>query len=173
VTVCAAFAGGFAAQLLLGCMTPEVADAGGNQVVRARAFVVVDEQGRDQVIVGSDGDCTGLVVKDGQAARLLIGMLPEEQVGLVINDAESATQVALGAWTETNHLDIYDGERRPRFTVGVNREAGNAGLSFYDPQKTARLSIGMGPSGGGDFVMNNYAGRDIWRASWNRREPTQ
>ena len=92
-------------------------------------------------------------------------------VGLVINDAEQDTQVALGAWTDTNHLDLYAGEERPRFTVGVNRKAGNAGLSFYGPRGVPRLAVGTGSNGAGDFVMNNFVGKNIWRASWTMRDP--
>jgi len=168
--VAAAFGGGFVAQWTLGCRTVGAADIAGAGVVRAREFVVVDGAGKEQVILGADSDCTGLVVKDGQAApRLLIGLLPEKQVGLVINSAEQKTQVALGAWTETNHLDLYDSEERPRFTVGVSRDSGNCGLTFFNVNKVPYLGIGMGPMGGGDFVMRDYSGKDVWRASWDRR----
>jgi hypothetical protein len=92
-------------------------------------------------------------------------MLPQGQAGLVINEPDGTTQLAIGAWTDTNHLDLYDGEGRPRFTVGVSREGGNAGLAFYDPHKSERLAIGMGPGGGGDFAMKDAQGKSLWRAS--------
>ncbi|MFO7956738.1 MAG: hypothetical protein R6X33_06520 [Candidatus Brocadiia bacterium] len=169
--VAAAFAGGFVAQALFGSLAQ--ADAAQTaQVMKAKSFVVVDDEGREHLALGPHSQGMGLVVRDGELKdRMVLGLLPEDQVGLVMNNAEGMTQVALGAWESTNHLDLYDGERRPRFTVGVSRDAGNAGLAFYDPQKAQRLGIGMGPGGGGDFVMSNAQGWDIWRASWNRHEP--
>ncbi len=121
--VAAAFAGGFVAQWTLGCRTVGAADVAGAGVVRAREFIVVDGAGKEQVILGSDADCTGLVVRDAQAApRLLLGLLPEKQVGLVINNAEQKTQVALGAWEKANRLALYDGIGNRRIAAEVDRE---------------------------------------------------
>jgi len=173
LVVAAAFAGGFVAQALFGNLARAQA-AQSAQVIKAKAFVVVDDEGREHAILGPHLQGTGLVVRDGELnSRMVLGILPEQQVGIVINNAEEETQVALGAFTDTNHLDLYDGEMRPRFTVGVARDAGNAGLAFYDREKNERLVIGMGPGGGGDFAMKNSAGESTWRASWNRREPEE
>lgn len=164
VVVLAAFAGGFAAQLLV--QWESVAEAAGEKIVKAKAFVVVDEAGREVVLLGSRPDGAGLLVRDGeQKDRMVLGMLPEGQFGLVINSPEGNTQVALGAWEKTNHMDLYDAERRPRFTVGVARDGSGGGLAFYDRRKAERLAIGMGPGGGGDFVIKNGEGEDLWRAS--------
>lgn len=158
----AAFLGGFVAQRLAGTVA-HAAEPG--SVLRAKAFVVVDDQGREHAVLGVHPQGTGLMVNDLEGnSRMVLGMLPEDQVGIVITAADQKTQVALGAWTDTNHLDLYDGEERPRFTVGVGRDGRNAGLAFYDEQKAERLAIGMGPGGGGDFTAKDQFGNDIWRA---------
>ncbi|MFO8008672.1 MAG: hypothetical protein R6V05_13155 [Candidatus Brocadiia bacterium] len=166
VIVAAALIGGFAAQAVLGTVVGGAHAASAEGVIRARAFVVVDEQGRELATLGARADATGLVVRDKEGnRRMVVGMLPDEQTAIVINGADQTTQLALGAWEKTNHLDLYDGAGRARFTVGVAREGGNAGLAFYDREKNERLAIGMGPHGAGDFVMKDASGMALWRAS--------
>ncbi len=170
--VAAAFGGGFVAQWTLGCRTVGAQDAAGGGIVRAREFIVVDGTGKEQVILGSDSGCTGLVVKDTQAApRLLLGLLPEEQVGLVINNAAQKTQVALGAWKRTNRLRLYDGIGNQRIAAEVDREAGSSDFYLSDEDRVPRVSLELGPRGGGDFVLSSYAGTDVWRASQQMSGP--
>lgn len=167
----AAFAGGFVAQRLAG--TAAHAAEPGN-VLRAKAFVVVDDAGREHAVLGAHPQGMGLVVNDAEGnSRMVLGMLPEDQVGIVITAADQETQVALGAWADTNHLDLYDGAGKPRFTVGVGRDGRNAGLAFYDEQRAERLAIGMGPGGGGDFVAKDEFGTDVWRASRTPQNPPE
>ncbi len=170
--VTAAFAGGFVAQWTLGCRTVGAADVAGAGVVRAREFVVVDGAGKEQVVLGSDSGCTGLVVKDAQAApRLLMGLMPEKQVGLVINSAAQEKQVALGAWKQANRLALYDGIGNRRIAAEVDREAGSSDLYLSDEDHVPRVSMELGPRGGGDFVLRSYAGTDVWRASQQMSGP--
>ncbi len=161
----AAFLGGFVAQRLAGAPANAQQGAPQPQVIKARMFVVVDDEGREHAVLGARPEGTGLIVNDPEGnSRMVLGMLPEDQVGIVITSADQNTQVALGAWTDTNHLDLYDGKERPRLTVGVRRDGQNAGLSLYDDQKVERLGIGMGPGGGGDFVARDQFGNELWRA---------
>jgi hypothetical protein len=162
--VSAAFAGGFVAQVLVGG-PPAHAQEAAHRQLRVRRLVVVDERGTERAVLAAEPEGAGLVIKDGSGnPRMRLGMLPADQVGIVLTAADQKTQLALGAFESTNHFDIYDGEERPRFTVGIDREHGNGGLAFYDAQKNERLAIGMGPGGGGDFVAKDQYGNDLWRA---------
>ncbi|MGD2175190.1 MAG: hypothetical protein PVJ27_07290 [Candidatus Brocadiaceae bacterium] len=166
VIAVAAFAGGLTAQVLFGGIVRDAQASPAGQVLEATAFVVVDQQGREVARLGAAPDMAGLLVHDRQGKRrMVVGGLPEGQFGLVIQQPDGKTQLALGGWTETNHIDLYDGAGHPRFTVGVSKDGGGAGLAFYDREKKERLAIGMGPGGGGDFAMKNAGGETLWRAS--------
>jgi hypothetical protein len=164
--VLAAFAGGFTAQALLGGRTAAAQEGG--QVIRARAFVLVDELGRERgsVALGPHLGASFTVLDDKGMRRLRIGELDDRAGwGLRVYDREGHNRMTAGLWEgAAMGMRVFDRNGTKRLGIGFSSDGENGGLALLDDKGHERLGMGMGPGGGGDFAAKDALGNDLWRA---------
>jgi hypothetical protein len=164
--VLAAFGGGFAAQTMLGTSVAHAQERG--DVVRATAFVLVDDEGRERgsfSLVG--GMVPAFTVLDAEGLRrLLLGELEDGSGwGLRAYDEEGVNRMTVGLWKgAASGMRVFDGDGAKRLGIGWSLTGDNGGLALIDANGQERIGVGMGPGGGGDFVARDALGNDLWRA---------
>ena len=109
--------------------------------LRARAFVLVDREGRPRMDLRvARNDSTHLVLLDREGQpQLSLNLLPQGGADLVMRDR-------LG---------------RPRAVLSVVAD-GRPGLSFYDTSGTTRASLGVFPDGQTRLVLYDQGGQLRW-----------
>jgi hypothetical protein len=109
--------------------------------VRARAFVLVDREGKPRMDLRvARNDSTHLVLLDREGQpQLSLNILPQGGADLVIRDR-------LG---------------QPRAVLSVVAE-GRPGLSFYDAPGTTRVSLGLFPDGQTRLALYDQGGYLRW-----------
>lgn len=164
--VLAAFGGGFVAQLLAGGRTVHALDEG--QVVRATAFVLVDDAARERARLAlmPEGVPALTVLDDDGTRRLLVGELEDGSGwGMRAYDRKGVNRITVGLWKgAASGMRVFDGKGTKRLGIGLSLDGENSGLALNDRNGQQRLGMGMGPGGGGDFAAKDQFGNDIWRA---------
>jgi hypothetical protein len=129
----------FAIVGLMGAVGRQTVD--GTDEVRARAFVLVDRDGKPRMDLRvARNDSTHLVLLDREGLpRMSLNILTQGGADIVIRDQQSLPRVALSV--------VPDG--RP-------------GLSMYDAEGTARVSLGLLPDGQTRLVLYDQGGRLRW-----------
>jgi hypothetical protein len=109
--------------------------------LRARAFVLVDREGKPRM--------------DLRVAR-------NDSTHLVLLDREGQPQLSLNILTQGGaDLVIRDRLGQPRAVLSVVAE-GRPGLSFYEATGTTRASLGVFPDGQTRLVLYDEGGRLGW-----------
>jgi hypothetical protein len=145
--VAAAMLGGALAQLLAAGAVARAQEPAGPGELRAPAFVAVDEEGRPRLRLGPLKDPAGW--------------------GLRLYDESAVNRATVALWDNgVAGIRVYDARARTRSGYGASADGLNVGLALVDPDGNERLGLGMGPSGGCDFALKDYAGEPTWRASW-------
>jgi hypothetical protein len=138
----AAFAGGFAAQVVVGARPVAAQEQQAPAEVRAQAFAVVDADGRD---------------------RGRLGLAEDGGVGLTLSDAEGRRRLALGSPTMADPakvrwvLSLWDQKGTYRVLIAARDDGAGAGLGVWDANGTARFGLGAAAEGGG-FSLRDAAG---------------
>jgi hypothetical protein len=124
---------------LLGAV--ERRDGGELEELRARAFVLVDREGRPRMDVRvAQNDMTHLVLLDREGLpRMSLNVLSQGGADMVIRD-----QLGL-----------------PRATLGVVPD-GRPSLSLYDGSGKTRVSLGLFPDGQARLVLYDQGGQLRW-----------
>ena len=136
--------GGAAVALLVGVVLIGASgrqDAEETAEIRARAFVLVDREGKPRMDLRvARNDSTHLVLFDREGLpRLSLNVLSQGGADVVLRD----------------HLGL------PRAALSVVPE-GQPGLSFYDAMGTTRVSLGLFPDGQARLVLYNQGGQLRW-----------
>jgi hypothetical protein len=138
------------------------------QVIRAKAFVLVDDAGRDRgaLAIGPHSGAAFTAVDDSGVRRLRVGELDDRSGwGLRVYDREGVNRLTAGLWEGVSvGVRVFDRKGTKRMGVGFSADGENGGLAFIDEDGQERLGVGMGPGGGGDFAAKDALGNDIWRA---------
>jgi len=167
-----AFLGGYAAHLMLDSPTAHAQQAAAAQPVRASAFVLVDEEGRERAVLSMLPDGVGLALKDPKGIeRLTVGRVvmphvPQEEAwGLMVRDAAGMDRCTVGMAGDGPGLAIWDEKGIMRIGVGAGGPDQGVGMTLRDAAGTERIGIGIGPGvGGGNFGVKDQFGNEIWRA---------
>jgi hypothetical protein len=135
----AAFAGGFVAQVAVGGRPAAAQDAQAPAAVQARAFAVVDADGRE---------------------RGRLGLTDDGGVGLTLSDAEGRRRLALGSPTLADPakvrwvLSLWDDKGTYRVLIAARDDGAGAGFGVWDANGTARFGLGAAPNGGGFSIWD-------------------
>ena len=141
------------------------------EVIRANRFEVVDVEGRPRVVLGTQGETSGLVLLDGNGqsvAELAVG----DEAGstsLTLYDLRGSVRVSLdldqnGAPT----LSLYDMAGEPRLSLGVDE--GNAPvIDLTGPYGEARMSFEVDEDGLPSLVLMDGDGKDRVSVRVDRR----
>jgi len=166
----AAFAGGAVAQwALTGCASVRAAQTQADDTLRARAVIIVDDEGRERIFLGMDGEKVTLALRDPEGRdRIEMGYTGTEvdYWALGFMDANGQARFGCGARGDGvesgGHVSDANGVLRISFGEGPS----GTGIDLRNEAGQARLGIGIAPgAGGGDFVMKGAEGSDLWRAS--------
>ena len=152
VAIISAFLGG---ALSVWFLMPQsvLAQDGVPKVIEAQEFRVVDEEGqvKAKLVVLEDGNASLILLGDTPMLsfwdqslndRMMIGIFPDQQPGLIISDKEGNTRLTLSLGREGEpYLKLQDkaGDKTAELTVGINvrsviKEALLAGDSGREPR---------------------------------------
>jgi hypothetical protein len=169
----AAFLGGFVAQRMAGAAA-HAAEAG--DVIRVKAVVLVDDEGKERGVLGVLDEGPQLVLKDAEGRpRLVLGQVVDEgsHWSLALKDDKGHDRFACGARDdgEGSGMAISDWNGTLRFGLGAERYG--CGLVLHNESGAEVVGVGVGPgNGGGDlFLRNPGDGREVWRASRTPQNP--
>jgi hypothetical protein len=115
-------------------------DADGPQEVRARAFVLVDREGKPRVDLRvAPNDSTHLVLMDREGlARLSLNVLSQGGADVVLRDQQGQPRAALNIVPDGRPgVSLYDGAGTTRVSLGIFPED-RATLALYDPHGQVR-----------------------------------
>ena len=168
--VVAAFAGGAVAQwVLTGCVTPRAQAAAETGAIRTQSVILVDAAGNERGMLGMTANGPALLLKDDQGhPRIMLGNTggAEASWSLELMDAKGGDRFACGVRTDDSESGMGITDANGVLRVGLGCASYGVGLSLDDAKGTERLGMGLGPGvGGGDFVMKDAQGKDLWRAS--------
>jgi hypothetical protein len=176
--VLAAFLGGFVAQRLAG-KSAHAAEAG--DVIRTKAVVLVDDQGKERGTFSAEAEGAKLVLRDREGKeRVLLGYgsAPTPLApfwGLFVRDAEGRDRYVCGADAsgEGSGMGIWDWNGTVRYGLGAERQG--CGFVLNNERGTEIISAGVGPgAGGGDLSLKHPAdGHVVWQASRTPQNPPQ
>jgi hypothetical protein len=160
-SICAAFVGGFVAELTIHTVRPAIAaDRPAHaKELRAEQFVLEDSGGKP---LGA------FVLADGKPALSVNGRNGKDRVLITVNDsgpliaiddAQGINRLQVGIRDDQPALQIMDGRGTPRLLLGVNR-AGQASLALRD-QQGVRLSESVDSDGSALFSLFNPQGASL------------
>ena len=122
----------------IGSQTVEVADE-----LRARAFVLVDKEGKPRMdlrVASDDGTNLSLMDREG-LTRITLSIVPNRGT----------------------YVMLMDPEGRPRAGLNVAVD-GRPSLSFYDSHATPQVSVRVSPDGTPGLALFDRDGRVLWWA---------
>lgn len=117
--------------------------------IRARAFTVVDEQGKDRATFShwnEDGSTQLMILgKDGNARATLSYSEKADLAGLVVRDSKTLPRLTLGVATDGGTIGLNDTAGHPRVWLQVNNNIPE--LSLFDESARRRVYLVSTPSG--------------------------
>jgi len=142
---------GVGALAVVGLLT--MAAVKNNEVVRAKRFIVMDDLGRERIVLAADlmaldkngnpdvtkGTRTGLRLFDENGKiRASLGF-SQSGTGLTLSDENGKIRTSLGFDQSGTGLDLSDENGKPRTLLGIGR--GGTNLNLYDGNGKLRASL--------------------------------
>jgi len=171
----AAFAGGAAAQWLLGgCGLLEAQGAAG-QTVRAERFILVGPDGREQGLIQATAAGAQIVLRDaGARDRVRIGTVPMAHAtdlpawGLTVLDSAGQDRAVIGlaeGQTDASGAGMAVWDPAGTLRIGIGEGERGVGIGLMDAEGRSRLGMGMPPSGWGSFGVTGPDGETLWSSA--------
>jgi hypothetical protein len=129
----------FAVVVLMGALGRQ--DVEGPQEIRARAFVLVDREGKP---------------------RMDLRVAPNDSTHLVLMDREGLVRLSLNVLSQGGaDVVLRDQQGQPRAALNVVPD-GRPGLSLYDTTGTTRVSLGIFPEDKAILALYDQRGQAHW-----------
>jgi hypothetical protein len=167
LTVVSGFLGGAVSNLLLQG-APAMAQAGGavQEVVRAKEFALIDDEGRTRAQLGRNSNgCFGAWVFDAAGeGRLSLTVGPDGYPAMLLYDAAGKAQVRLGANPDgSSYLSVLHAAGKAQARMAVLPD-GTPYLALADAAGRIRADLSLLPDGSPHFLLLDAAGKPTWAA---------
>ncbi|NSW76063.1 MAG: hypothetical protein HPY68_04680 [Candidatus Atribacteria bacterium] len=152
------------------------------EMIQARTFVVVDEEGRPRITLGVAENIPMLTILDEEErTRIGLGMSAKGWPSLIMLDEKEKTCVLLGI----SELKMFDAEGDPRLSLGLWKDMPmlwmrdekeniralfavddivGPGLVLSDSHQTPRLRLGVSDKGFPQITLGDENKNVIWQA---------
>ena len=132
-------------------------------VIRAKRFEVVDDEGRPRVIVGAQPTAAGLLLLDANGSTVAELAVSDEHgaVALTLYDLRGQARATLDLDANgAPNLALHDMAGEARVSLAVDEEESATVLDFTGPYGEARFSIEIDKEGLPSLAMMDSKGED-------------